>query len=475
VRTVDAGHHWTVVARLPAAIRVNFGFQATRLSFASPRVGYLGGAGSSVWMTTDGGGSWSRVATPGVDPTFLVGTSRLWVTSSLCPRTRPHANPQTCRSVLTSYRWGSPSASSSNKVPVPRTGVWRGATPLAQTPDSVAGLVVNVGATEGGRSSLFSTTDDGASWRRVANPCGADPVSQLLTQVPTRWLLYCWQDQGMNQGHNELWSSSTRGASWTPIANESMGHSDASHVGDEYLTVTYSGNRRLLWAAVGGASGGLEYSVDGGSHWASVDVATDLYGGSPEFVSALGATGAIFGVVTGPQWETTNGRTWARLPGLAAGEVNGHPLCSPSVGARAHVGFVGTTPTNTTHPGHSVDVEVVNDGSARCYLTGTPTLRLEAGSPLARRGQPGVPACCAVNPVVVLEPHRGVASVFVNFSPVASYGAGYCRPFVVRALRLTFAPGASFRVASPPLNSCAAFSTASVGVAQRGVAHSLLP
>jgi hypothetical protein len=324
-RTTDGAKTWTVVSRLPAALGNGRSYDGgIDLSFVSPSIGYVAKpvgfetvpTGATIFVTGNGGRSWSRVAVPGLAPMMVVSGGSLWVTSSRCPKGASVTNPARCPSVLSRYALGATAPSMT--VSIPR---WPGTTifemkPLAVVPGA-SGPELLIAPTVPQAPGLWVWRISQRSWSHLASPCqNRGPVLQVLSQIPSRWLLYCFQGGGMNQGDSELWATTTRGTSWKAVAKANQMTSPPGGIGDVFNTLTYSEDRRLIWGELGGAAGGLEYSENGGSRWTTVNLGLNVYGGAPEFLSTAGPRGAIFGVVGGPTWSSVDGVSFRPVAGL---------------------------------------------------------------------------------------------------------------------------------------------------------------
>ncbi len=468
VRSSDFGRRWTIVGALPTSSTtfndgVGFNEPDQLLHFVTPSTGYLAVPPQPIFVPRDAGTPWRRLAPPGVWPPYALRGGDLWVVSDHCTGPVPPYGPLRCASELSAFRLGATTPFATTPVPaLGPAGGWRAAVALlAPTPSSV---VVAEGGTEGGRSSLLATADAGRTWRQLADPCqGIDP--QQVLSVPGRWLLYCFGDGGMSQGLSELWTSTDAGATWALVARESQGVSDHSRIGDVSNHLYVNGAGTMLYGALGGAAGGLEYSTDDGAYWTSVAIATNWYGGAPEYVSTFGPTGAVFAILAGPQYVTTNGTSWRALPALAAGTYRGLRICT-AADVSVHL-----APTMTGVPASTLDYPVVftNESLTSCYLNGSPLVQTVAGANRHPVGQPSFPAgVTGRGGYVVLAPHAS-ASVVVESDDAYHYAASYCRPVVEDGVTLAFAPPARFYVALPHRAVCAGVPTTLNGGVARGI------
>lgn len=462
VKTTNLGNSWTIqhVLPLPSYVGMYGTGVDPEIHFVNSRVGYTSIQNGPLYVTVNGGASWSEMSAPGIWPTYVIAGGVVFVVSDVCTGSVPVYGPLECPSQLTQFRLGS--TTPLRTVPIPalgRAGEWRAATAMASM--SRQSLVVSEGGREGGKSSLLITRDSGSSWNLLDDPCEGLTVDQLLSSDPHRWLLYCFIDDGMNQGDSELWASADQGASWTTVAHANEEGLDVGDIRDVDNTIFATNRGSILYGALGGAAGGLEVSRDGGRKWTLTSIQTNLYGGAPEYMSMFGPTGAIFGVLTGPQYRSVNGSTWVELPALPAGKYRGHSICTLRQGTEANLG----APV-TGIPASTIDFPVLftNLGSTDCYLNGIPLTHPVMG--LARR---------AVGPsaypedqngrggFVVLKAHGGVASIVFEREAASSYPRKYCAPEVMEGITINFSPPSSFYVTVPMAKVCTGVPTTNVG------------
>jgi hypothetical protein len=319
IRTSNLGKSWTVQAALPTpSFKGIYGWgNEPSLDFVTPTIGYLSSYDEPLWVTMDAGATWLKVKTPGVDPSFAISANTISVTSMICSPSHVK-QPWTCPSDLTQYRMGKASPYRSVAIPDVGVGTFRNVEILkALSPRS---LVVEQGLRDPGTlaSALLLTTDGGAHWRRLVNPCKGLSINQLLTFAPSRWLLSCFGDGGMNQGTSELWDSYNAGRSWKVVAQASEMGLDEGHLRDVSNTLA-AGGHGFLFATLGGAAGGVQVSTDGGFQWTLSNIEMAIFGGAPEDLSTFGARGAVVSVQSQAQFLTLNGETWTRLSALPAG------------------------------------------------------------------------------------------------------------------------------------------------------------
>ena len=438
VRTRDAGSHWSVVGALPyASFTQGWPSSPPFLHFVSNAVGYVSSAqGGSLFVTDTGGREWSKVTTPGIWPTFAVRGSWVSVVSDICHGTLPVYGPLQCPSVLSLYRVGQTKPASTSPVPAVGVGKWRSAVALAAPSPTTA--VVSAGSTEGTLSSLLETTDAGRTWRTLRDPCEHLTIQQLLTPSRNHWLLSCFLDGGMMQGTNKLWSSSDQGRSWTLEAYSGEQQYHVGDIADTWNTLAISGNRQIIFSAVGGAAGGVETSINGGWRWTGATFHADS-GGSPEYLTAFGPTGAIMGVQSGSVWRTLDGTHWVPLL-LVAGKYHDDAICTTGRGVTVKRGRTGAA-LGTAYTA----VVFSNNGNRACYLNGVPAVQPVSGVHHSAVG----PAASAYSTsgrggFVVLKAHGGKASVSLGIETAANVPAKSCAPKSATGVTVRFSPPADF-------------------------------
>jgi photosystem II stability/assembly factor-like uncharacterized protein len=458
VRTTNVGNSWTVLGALPlaafTAASANGRWTVPSIHFVNAKVGYVSVTDGPLFVTDDGGTTWSKVKTPGIWPTYEISANTMFVASDVCTANLPAYGPLQCPSYLSQYRVGTTTPTKISIIPGVGVGKWRAAVVLDALSSTTA--VVVEGGTEGSRSSLLATDNGGASWRQLSDPCEGLMVDQLLTHDPGRWLLYCYMGGGMNQGSSELWRSSDGGHSWSIVAKSTEGGINIGGIGD-VSNMLYFNNEGTIYGALGGAAGGLEYSSDLGAHWTRTNITTNIYGGAPEYVSVFDAAGAIFGIEDGPQYRTSNGTKWSELPELPAGKYKGHSICTSKRGTT-----VLLHKAVTSIPAGTLDypVDFTNDGDVACYLNGIPIAQPVAGPDRRPIGQAAYPAgSSGRGGLVILKAHTGVASIVLESDAASGYPRSYCIPKTMTGLVVRFNPPATFYLSMPRRMVCSGVST----------------
>jgi photosystem II stability/assembly factor-like uncharacterized protein len=462
VKTTNIGNSWNVEHVLPLASFV--GMYGANLNpdirFVSSKIGYTSVQNGPLYVTDDAGQSWSKMPTPGIWPTFVVSGDVVSVVSDVCHGSVPAYGPLKCPSELTQFPLGGARPMRTELIPVlGRAGEWRAATALAST--SPQSIVVSEGGSEGSTSSLLSSTNGGSSWKSLSDPCEGLRVDQLIAAKHHKWLLYCFLDGGMNQGNSALWASSDQGNSWTAVAHANEMSESPNSIRDVANTI-YSNNRgSVLYGALGGAAGGLEISTDGGVKWTPTSIPTNLYGGSPEYMSMFGETSAIFGIESGPQYRTLNGKRWVELPSLPAGKYLGHSICTVHQGTEASLGasVIGIPATTIDYP-----VVFTNHGNVSCYLNGIPTAQPVVGPGRDAVGQAAFPEeMGARGGFVTLKSRGGRASIVFERESATTYSRSYCVPKVMGGIKIKFASPSAFYVKIPREKVCTGAPTVNVG------------
>jgi hypothetical protein len=325
VATTDGGASWRVVNAFVQHDGAVFG--EPRLLVARDGDLYvLDTAGDGrVFVSTDGAASWQVVAVVGlVDSARVVGDA-LWVTADRCAP--PVAGRTTCRSYLSTYALGATDPFAVHEVPGSTS---RGASePVALEPRAHEASVVAADGAQGavvvdggqfGPSGIVATADDGATWRRVDDPCdrpapGRDHVAPYpvdVTVAPSgRWTLYCALDYGMNQGYNVLYASPNRGRGWWVLARAALpgvppvGRFDAGMA----ATFAMSNDGSCFWKV--STVGPESQSCDGGRTWSAPR--RDPNAEAAGALDPIGPRGAFLVDVTQGLWWTRDGVRWTLL------------------------------------------------------------------------------------------------------------------------------------------------------------------
>ena len=271
VRTEDGGATWRVTGVFPR------GVYPWTTAFITPGVGYAIDSTGAL-LTTDAGRTWAAVATTGSPLSISVRGRVAWIFVERCRRGGGVMNGH-CATRLDAYVVGARRPTSVAIVP--------GDQPFASQVGPTSGYVAGGGVT-GNR--VFTTTDDGRTWRLVASPCSRGGVSGAIAVSPSRLFLYC------GVGSTILYASSDGGVTW---------HRRPSPSGSGF-DVAGGSTGTYLWQF----DSTLWESHDEGRTWAPV---TDVKLGPSGAIATYGAHDAWHAVPGHGIYRTTNGVTWALL------------------------------------------------------------------------------------------------------------------------------------------------------------------
>ena len=454
VRTTNLARSWTVRSEIPSdderyPIFTDFStFDSDpMIDFVNRDVGYVLGPDSSVYVTDNGGLTWQKVLSNNSDSSYGVIGSTMSAVATKC-HTPSASSTQECTSALTGYAIGSVTPEYSRTIPNSNVRYQNEVALLAVAPDSTQ--VINLSTDgRGTPSSLVVTHDDGRTWSRLSNPCSGSLIEQMVVATDGTWLLSCFLDEGSYHGTAKIFRSSDDGANWTTVVNDTSQRDIVGDLGGTPAYLFFSGNDRVLYAALMGPAGGLAVSFDGGTHW-SPDAALGNTGGSPGSLSVFGPTSSIYQVWQGSMYVTHNNRTWHLLAPLPAGTYKGHSICT-SKHTTISLRHVTSGGVDYTY------VDFINAGDASCYLDGAPNLQpLGVGSvPI---GLPvGSELVSSDGDFVILKAHGGVANLSVFISPASNYKpVTTCEAKGAVALRFTFGSPSSFllTLGSHPIFAC---------------------
>jgi photosystem II stability/assembly factor-like uncharacterized protein len=444
VSTTDQGTRWRLGPRVPLPPTKGAGpYRVPLVDFVTPSIGYVGeqeGAGGDVQVTIDAGVHWTKLRTPGVDEAFAVSGATVAVVTSLCH----NGEDSRCPARLSLFHEGSATPYESHTLPLP---VWAGLSQLypALTAISATTYAFVDGQSFGRPSTMLETTNGGATWRRIPDPCGKIQVNQLLAESTSSWLLACWQDEGMSQGPGSLWQTTNSGANWSSIRDTVHAGAGLTNVGVDASVLSYDSNDRIIYGTVYSPAGGLEYSVDGGRRW-TFDSDPDMNdGGAAESLATFGSSGAVLDELHGELFRTLNGTSWTALPGLPPGRFRGNPVCRASTVSVSESGRVRDL------GGWKELLNFTNNSDHTCYLYGTPELQKVAGPTRSKVGWPsqylgnyGTGA-----KYVTLSALGGVATVKLQFFPPGKTPPSGCHKTAVKGVTATFGPGSVFYIPMP--------------------------
>ncbi len=454
VRTTDVARTWTIRSEIPSddqryPIFTDFGTVDSdpMIDFVNRNVGYVLGPDSSIYVTDNGGVTWKKVVANNSDSSYGVSGSTTSIVTTKCHTPVGSSTPE-CSSELSGYAVGSTKPEYSRKIPNSGRKYQYGVALLAVAPDSTQ--VVNLSTDDWTtRSSLIVTHDDGRSWTRLLNPCSGSLIEQLIVATNGQWILTCFLDHGSYHGTADIFRSSNHGAKWSTVLDDTAQRNIVGDLGGTPAYFFFSGNNRVLYAALMGPAGGLAVSYDGGTHWRG-DSALGNTGGSPGSLSDFGPTSSIYQVWQGPMYVTRNNRTWRLLPLLPAGPYKGFPICTSkntTVSLR-HVKSGGLVYTY---------VDFTNTGPTACYLDGAPNMQPLAAGSVPIGAPVGSELVTSNGNFVILQPFGGVANASVFMNPASSYKpTSMCQAKGATALRFDFGSPSSFLLSlgSHPIFTC---------------------
>jgi photosystem II stability/assembly factor-like uncharacterized protein len=215
--------------------------------------------------------------------------------------------------MLSEYHWGATTPFASHRVSSFGSKHSSANTYLLAAPTATTALVAE-GATTGGPFVLALTTDAGASWAPVSNPCKPYPGAPGMnisgaTLTTSRWILNCSQGTGMNHATVLLSESNSDGRTWSTINYTPAWSAKAGAIAGEEDQVWTSNSGNVLWSY--SLLGFMQVSTNGGRTWAPIAVNGNLSnsntGGGPIEFDPIGSTGAYFVSVSGQVLLTHNG------------------------------------------------------------------------------------------------------------------------------------------------------------------------
>jgi putative cell wall-binding protein/photosystem II stability/assembly factor-like uncharacterized protein len=297
VRTTDGGRNWVGIPAPEEQLGQAGGADGNQglagLRFADGNDGYA--FGDDLWVTHDGGGTWSRASLPGTGSTYVgdLAAYNGYVYLLLLPSTSSTAAAQLYRSPVGDENWTSlltvPSAEPAGiGLVVHGDSVW------VDSPGA------NLTAT------LYRSTDDGTTWADSNAPC---PGALAVGPSPSYVALGCATDPGAGQATKHVYISTDGGQTFTRTA------SDPSRAGvSVLLAVAQQGE--LVMASASGASF-LYATFDGGSSWQSVLDSTtggqawhDLGFTTPQQGVAVEGTPSVSGQPSQLWMTRDGGRSW---------------------------------------------------------------------------------------------------------------------------------------------------------------------
>lgn len=283
IATSDGGSSWRSVMA-PSASHIQSGLSdcasnnaVSEISFANRTDGWTWGPG--LWATQDGAHTWHSVKTAGPVRSLAVVGSYVWALESDCAGSGGGTNPSLVlmRSPVGGGAWttvlGLPSinASSASLQATTSKQAW-----LEATGVSASG--------SGAAVSLYRTTDAGASWSSLSDPClpapGSTPPFAVIAE--SAWIA-CGGESGGGDQSKTIYTSADGGQTWSAAGSSGQVGASPEPSSGEIPTTGYVAGLTLTSASEGWlalARGTLLVSRDGGQTWSPVIPTGSVAGGS---------------------------------------------------------------------------------------------------------------------------------------------------------------------------------------------------
>jgi photosystem II stability/assembly factor-like uncharacterized protein len=294
LNTTDGGRSWVRLPALPAGV----GVWASGVRFADAGTGYLYSA-DLLYVTRDGGKTWQQQ--PGYADAVEVANGTALRVSPDSAGCQPACSYSISRAPAGDDRW---------QTVLPAGSLVTGAVQLRRGGHrAFVGLLRNPAGGVDAHGVLLTSTSDGATWTRRADPCGSRDgheavLTELAAAVDGSLTVQCYIRGGT--GQTFLITSTDAGAHFgpphaTPVIPLAIGAASAS---------------TLFVAQIGAHQ--LYRSVDGGAHWSVVATGPDVVVGDIR-ADEIAFSGPDIGRwLSGDTIYTTGdaGRTWTpyRLP-----------------------------------------------------------------------------------------------------------------------------------------------------------------
>ena len=275
VRTGDAGSTWHVTGIFPK------GFYPWTTAFTTPVQGYVINS-TGAHFTKNGGRSWSRVETSGAPLSISVKDRAIWIPVENCVTS---AMQGPCSTHLDAYSEGELVPKSVTSLPT-------------NQPE-----LVEIGPTSGYsfeisafRGDVLFTSNSGATWHAVANPCQRHQISYGVVTSVKRLSLFCGMSTNGAPGPTVFFRSQNGGISWSKVsAVPNVGAGDDVGSAGPFLWVLTP----TLWE-----------SSDGGRDWSVVS--NVIYGPSGN-IATYGNSEAWHVVPGHGIYRTLDGETWTLI------------------------------------------------------------------------------------------------------------------------------------------------------------------
>ncbi len=339
LETANAGASWKVVGSLPYSFVA--GNVKPLLHFVTPSIGYTQAftvanqwESNNVYVTTNGGRSWTRLAIPGLvpsdsdafadastSPDFRFASGVLTLVSLKCSTGVALRTYGNCPPELSQYRWGDRRAYSIHGIGDLATSATTNqfSTFLLAAPTKKVALVASQSGPSGSLA-LALTLDAGATWTSVKNPCkpypeASGPFISGVTVTSTRWILSCSQGTGMNHATVSLNETTNDGHSWTTLNYTPAWSARSGAIAGEIDQIWASNGGEVLWSY--SSLGFVQVSSDGGRLWDPIRIngriSNSNTGGAPTEFDPVGHSGAYWVTSSGQILLTRDGTNFTPL------------------------------------------------------------------------------------------------------------------------------------------------------------------